>query len=123
MAGTHELFWNQKTIPIYAVASDVTQVRKLGNFAQKLNVRLATVTESAVVTDIMESTMAELANMPTVSEIASWCDFDESDDLAGLLCWVPKRQQKPAFSRPSPSSSWVMQVDGSSGTPDAKKER
>ena len=24
-------------------------------------------------------TMAELANMPTVSEIASWCDFEESD--------------------------------------------
>ena len=30
-------------------------------------------------------TMAELANMPTVSEIASWCDFEESDDLAGLF--------------------------------------
>ena len=29
--------------------------------------------------------MGELAKMPTVSEIASWCDFEESDDLAGLL--------------------------------------
>ena len=29
--------------------------------------------------------MVELANMPTVCEIASRCDFEESDDLAGLL--------------------------------------
>ena len=29
--------------------------------------------------------MAELENMPNVHEIASWCDFEESDDLAGLL--------------------------------------
>ena len=33
----------------------------------------------------MELTIAELANMPNVYEIASWCDFEESDDLAGLL--------------------------------------
>ena len=29
--------------------------------------------------------MAELENMPTISEIAAWCDFEECDDLARLL--------------------------------------
>ena len=29
--------------------------------------------------------MAELAGMPTISETATWCDFEESDDLAGPL--------------------------------------
>ena len=49
--------------------------------------------------------MAELANMPTVSEIASWCDFEKSDDLAGLLTLlVPKRRPNHAFSLPSASS-------------------
>ena len=32
----------------------------------------------------MEPTMAELENMSNVYEIASWCDFEQSDDLAGL---------------------------------------
>ena len=40
--------------------------------------------ESAVVTGIMESPIADLANNPTVAEIACWCDVEERDDLAGL---------------------------------------
>ena len=53
--------------------------------------------------------MAELENMPNVHEIASWCHFEESDDLAGLLHSLPKRQPKAASSRPSPRGSQSRQ--------------
>ena len=39
----------------------------------------------------MEPTMAEWANMPTVSEIAAWSDSEEDDDLAGLLTLLGAR--------------------------------
>ena len=56
--------------------------KELMDMAQKVLKQVKTEVEkracvigSAVVTGIMEPTMAELANMPTVSDIASWCDF------------------------------------------------
>ena len=33
----------------------------------------------------MEPTMTEFEKMPIISDVAFWCDFEEDDDLEGLL--------------------------------------
>ena len=67
--------------------------------------------ESAVVTGIMVPTMVELATMPTVSEIASCCDFEESDDLTGLLTLLgAKTTPKTRILGASPQQSFELAI-------------
>ena len=54
---------------------------------------------------LSEPTMVELANMLTVSEIASCCDFEKVTIWQDYSpCWAPKRRPKHAFSALVPCS-------------------
>ena len=68
--------------------------------------------ESAVVCGTMEPTITGVANMPAVSEIAAWCYFEESDDLAVLLTLLgAKATTKTSIfaAIPEPLLEWTFQ--------------
>ena len=109
MSGTDELFQNQETIPkqVFAVASFGTQVRKLGNCELKLVARLATVTEFAVVTSIMDPRWRNSQTCrPSLRSSPVAILKNVRDDLARLLTFLgAKATTKTSISRPPPSSS------------------